>query len=114
MTRSLAPFVMLAMVAAPAVLRAAQPPVTDAEAIFERARTTWSNMTYPSLLDCLGAGSRLMPNGTTTTLIPCGVSFGTPDLSPLYSFGMRTGKRVTDDEDPSTLKTIGPRPRCRG
>jgi hypothetical protein len=158
MTRSLAPFIMLAIVATPAVLRAAQPPVTDAEAIFERARTTWSNMSYPSLLDyriavhfIAGGATHVehytgevepasgecrvhafsdeeaehptTPHGINVMLTfglggstafstilnpaPKPVSFGMPDLSPLYSFGMRTGKRLTDDDEPATLKTIG-------
>jgi hypothetical protein len=148
---------MLAVVIAPSLLHAAQPPITDAEAIFERARTTWSNMTYPSLLDyrisvhltagnltsiehytgevepasgecrvhafsdeeaehpttphginvvlTFGLGGRTA-FGTLLNPTPKPVSFGTPDLSPLYSFGIRAGKRLTDDE-PSTLKTIG-------
>jgi hypothetical protein len=112
---------------------------------------TWSNMTYPSLLDyriavhfiagnathvehytgevepasgeCRvhafsdeEAANPTTPHGTNVVLMPIGVnlnpapqpvSFGTPDLSPLYSFGMRVGQRLTDDEDSSTLKAIG-------
>ena len=145
----------------------------DPEKIFERARLTWSGMTYPSLLDyhiavTIDAGplkrtdhyageaepatgecrvhafsveeaaNPYVPHGidvrvrlsvaygtgrngigakkpTPMTILdtnvnptPSPITFGVPDLSPLYSFGMRAGERhVADVADPTAPKTIG-------
>lgn len=145
----------------------------DAENIFERARTTWSAMTYPSLVDYriaveLKAGGAThtdhytgevepatgecrvhafsaeeaanpyVPHGIDVRVglslgwssgrggpgagpppqasilsvnvnpTPPPVTFGIPDISPLYSFGLRAGERhVANVDDASGLKTIG-------
>ncbi len=144
----------------------------DADAIFERARTTWSDMTYPSLLDyriavAIEAGGKTRtdhyagevepatgacrvhafsaeeaaspttPRGINVVVtlsvgfssgrnpfatsnqptVSAGaslnppkapISFGTPDLSPLYSFGMRAGaRRIATADDDSGGKLIG-------
>lgn len=145
----------------------------NAETIFEQARTAWSAMTYPSLVDYqiaveLKAAGRTrtdhyagevepatgecrvhafsaeeaanpyVPHGIDVRIglslgwgsghggpgvaappqvpvlsvnvnpTPPPVTFGTPDISPLYSFGMRAGQRhIASSDDASDLKTIG-------
>jgi hypothetical protein len=147
--------------------------IPNPEAIFERARTTLSEMAYPPLLDyriavtlhaggtsrtdhysgevepatgeCrvhsfsveeaanpyvpsginvyfgLSAGAGSGHNGIgvapppeipivrkNVNPTPAPVTFGIPDISPLYSFGIRAGGRqLANDDDASTLKTIG-------